>query len=166
MEIQGAWNELHLVGWWSTVASDFYFRARDFFALHWKRFSRFFITGVGGFLVSEIIIVVGLRAFTLSLTLPVIVTAGIVSVTFGFFVNERWTMKDSEVERTALPTLTRLGKFQAVYLLGNIVSWAVQLSLLHIFGLNPGYGNIPGSAAALPVNYFVSSKLVWKLKLL
>ena len=148
------------------MTSDFYLRARDFFTLHWKRFSRFFITGVGGFLVSEVIIVVGLYALGLSLTLPVIVTAGIVSVTFGFFVNERWTMKDSGVDRTALPTLTRLGKFQAVYILGNIVSWAVQLSLLHLFGLNPGYGNIPGSAAALPVNYFVSSKLVWKLKLL
>lgn len=139
---------------------------KEFYDLHRNRFIKFLVTGVGGLLVSEAIIAIGWELFGEPQTIPVIVIAGVVSITFGFFVNENWTMKDSKVERVFFPTIVRLGKFQFVYLFGNLVSWTVMLLLLHFISLSPEYGNIPGSAAALPVNYFISSRLVWRLKLI
>lgn len=138
---------------------------RRFYELHRIRFTKFLIAGIGGFLVSELIIILGLWIFGIRMTIPVIVVAGILSITFGFAVNEKWSMADSPVVRTLFPTMVRLGKFQLVYLLGNIVSWATMLILLRFFSLSPAYGNIPGSVVAVPVNYLVSAKLVWKLKL-
>jgi len=58
----------------------------------------------------------------------------------------------------------RLAKYQLVYLLGNAISITTQLALLYTLGITPAIGNILGSAVALPVNYTVSSILVWRAK--
>ncbi|MFG1520134.1 MAG: GtrA family protein [Thermoplasmataceae archaeon] len=136
---------------------------RRFYHLNKIRATKFLITGGGGFAVSEIVIFTGTifaRGY-LDITL-VLILANVISVTFGFFLNDMWSTRNQGVHNPGyLSLLSRLIRFQAVYVLGDLTSIAVQLSLLKFYGIIPDYGNIAGSIVAIIPNYIVSMKLVW-----
>ncbi len=130
-----------------------------------RRFTLFTGFGAVSFGVSETIIAVGYALLGRHLILPVEVVAAFTSITTGFILNEKITMKGVGVHGGGLKGLgVRLAKYQLVYLLGNAISITTQLGLLYTLGITPAIGNIIGSAVALPVNYTVSSKLVWGAK--
>lgn len=118
--------------------------------------------GVAAFLVSEAIVTVGYDLFGKHLIVLVEALAAFLSVTFGFVLNEKVTMRNvGKHGGGAVGFLVRLAKYQLVYLLGNAISVGLQLALLYWLGISPSFGNILGSAAALPANYLVSSRVVW-----
>ncbi|MEM3711265.1 MAG: GtrA family protein [Thermoprotei archaeon] len=130
-----------------------------------RRFTVFTGFGAVSFAVAEAIIAVGYTLFGRHLILGVEAIAAFTSVTTGFMLNEKITMRGVGHHGGGVKGLVvRLLKYQLVYLLGNAISVATQLGLLYLFGLSPSIGNILGSGVALPVNYVVSSKLVWSVK--
>lgn len=136
---------------------------RRFYSLNKVRATKFIITGGGGFAVSEVVIFVGtlFAKGYLNITL-VLILANVISVTFGFFINDMWSTRNQGVHNPGyIGLLIRLIRFQAVYVLGDLTSIAVQLSLYRFYGIIPDYGNIVGSIVAIIPNYIVSMKLVW-----
>lgn len=132
-----------------------------------KRFTLFAGFGLVAFLVSEAIIALGYAAFGRHLIVGVEVFAAFASVTVGFILNEKVTMRGVGVHGGGVVgLLSRLAKYQMVYALGNAISIALQLLLLYAFGVSPSLGNILGSAVALPVNYLMSSRVVWGVRAL
>jgi len=141
---------------------------------HFFRLAQFGAAGIIGFLVLEVILVVGLYAIYGKADIPsnfasspallsLDISASVVGVVVGFFVNERTTVRGvSRRERGRKDTLVRLGKFEGVYALGSAITIAVQLALLAWISLSPAVGNIIGAIAAYPVSYFISMRFVWK----
>ncbi|MCL5794685.1 MAG: GtrA family protein [Candidatus Thermoplasmatota archaeon] len=139
-------------------------KIKDFYRLNRNRAIKFVVTGGGGFLVSEAIITFGLILLGIGFFLAIEITANFLSVTFGFFVNDRWSTRNQGMHASKpLSVLINLMKFQLVYILGAAVSISVQYVLLHFDGISPILGNFAGSAIALVPNYFISMKLVWKI---
>ena len=138
------------------------------------RAAQFGIAGVIGFLVLEAILVAGRYAIYGMVDIPsnfasspallaLDITASVVGVVVGFFVNERTTVRKlSTFERGARSTLARLMKFEGVYALGSAITIGVQLALLAAFGLSPAVGNVVGAVAAYPASYVISMRVVWK----
>jgi putative flippase GtrA len=125
-----------------------------------------------GFLVTEAILTVGVYLIYHSFTVPSIdsfsptllelnALAFGIGVSVAFFLNEKITAGDVHKRGN---TIVRLLKFQLISLAGNLVTVGVQLALLRIFGVPPTLGNIVGALLAFPISYFVSMKLVWRLK--
>jgi putative flippase GtrA len=146
------------------------------------RAAEFGIAGAIGFLVSEGIIALGILVLYGKVNIPgstfsslslivVNAVAFAIGVTVAFFVNEAVTVRSREKtgKRKArngviIPILIRLGKFQLVYLLGNIITIGVELGLLGEFYISPLLGNVAGAIAAYPVTYLISMRYVWKVR--
>jgi putative flippase GtrA len=89
--------------------------------------------------------------------------ASVIGVVAGFFINERMTFRDlTDLRKGTRNTLVRLGKFEGVYALGSAITIGVQLALLATLALTPAIGSVFGAAAAYPVSYFISVRVVWK----
>lgn len=140
------------------------------------RAAKFGVAGAIGFVVAEIIIIIGLYAlygktnvpsaiYSSPLLLALNIVAFVIGVTVGFFVNERITVRNQGEQKigSAKKVAIRLLKFQGVYAIGNAITIGVQLALLEAFSLSPAIGNIIGAIVAFPVSYFVSMRVVWKL---
>jgi putative flippase GtrA len=135
---------------------------------------RFAIAGAIGFVVTEVVLTVGLLVFFGRLSLPhasfsspallgLDVLSLIIGVSASFVVNERITVhvpKAAEGEQAN--RLKRLLKFQAVSGIGNIGIVAVQLVLLATLELSPLLGTIAGALVTYPPVYYISIKYVWK----
>ncbi len=141
------------------------------------RVARFGIAALGGFLVFEGMVVLGLYAFYGRVDVPsgvssspallgLDVLALVVGVTVSFVLNERITVRRAEGESrgTPLSMLARLARFQGVSALGNIVVIAVQLLLLATIGLTPAVGSVVGAIAGYPVSYLLSMRVVWRAR--
>jgi putative flippase GtrA len=140
---------------------------------------KFGIAGIVGFLVLEVIIVLGVFIIYGKLIVPseeyssaalieLNVLAVLISVTVGFFVNEKTTVRNEGEQRSkgAKNLIVRLLKFQLAYALGNAITIGVQLALLASFGVTPVLGSIAGAIAAYPASYFIAMRYVWKVELL
>jgi len=135
---------------------------------------RFAIAGAVGFVVTEIILTIGLLAFYGKLTIPhasfsspalleLDVLSLVVGVSASFLVNERITVhvpKTVKGEETG--RFKRFLKFQAVSAVGNAGIVVVQLLLLMVLEISPLLGTIIGALATYPIVYFISIKYVWK----
>lgn len=127
---------------------------------------KFALAGGAGFIVAEFILFLGLVIVGVSYIVAIDVFAGVLSVAFGFVINEYWTSRnEGDHSGKKKGFAFRLVKFELVYGLGNIISFGVQILLLQKFGLDPLIGNIAGAIAALPVNYFISMLAVWRIRL-
>lgn len=140
------------------------------------RAAKFGIAGAVGFLVAELIIIVGLFSIFGNANVPseiyasptllaLNIIAFVIGVTVGFFINERITVRN-QGEQTNTGVLNvgyRLLKFQGVYALGNAITIGVQLALLAFISLSPAIGNIIGAIIAFPVSYFFSMRVVWRI---
>lgn len=127
---------------------------------------KFVVAGGTGFFIAEILIFLGLVLLGKQYLLGINIFAAIVSVAGGFLINEYWTSRnEGDHNGNFMGLFIRLMKFEMVYALGNAISISVQLFLFYRFGIYPVIGNIAGAIVALPVNYFVSMVVVWKIKL-
>jgi putative flippase GtrA len=140
------------------------------------RAAKFGIAGAIGFLVAELIIIIGLYSIYGKANIPstiysspslltLNIVAFVIGVTVGFFVNERITVRNvGEQKYGGIRNVgIRLIKFQGVYAIGNAITICVQLGLLRALSLSPAIGNIIGAVVAFPVSYFISMRVVWKL---
>jgi putative flippase GtrA len=135
---------------------------------------RFAIAGAVGFVVTEVVLTIGLLVFFGRLSIPhasfaspallgLDVFSLVIGVSASFLVNERITVhvpkaaKGDEMNR-----FKRLLKFQAVSGIGNIGIVVVQVALLATLDLSPLLGTIVGALVTYPPIYYISIRYVWK----
>jgi putative flippase GtrA len=135
---------------------------------------RFAIAGAIGFVVTEVVLTIGLLVLFGRLSLPhasfsspallgLDVLSLVIGVSASFIVNERITVhvpKTAKGEQAS--RFKRLLKFQAVSGIGNIGIVAVQLVLLATLELSPLLGTIAGALVTYPPVYYISIRYVWK----
>ena len=105
-------------------------------------------------------------AFYSPLFLGLNIFAFVVGVTVAFFITEPLILRDQDhkIKNNFPARLERLGKFQLLFLVGNLVMVAVQMFMLREFGFPPVFGNIVGAIVSFPVSYFSSMHFIWQLK--
>jgi putative flippase GtrA/uncharacterized membrane protein YbhN (UPF0104 family) len=135
---------------------------------------RFAIAGAVGFVVTEVVLTIGLLVFFGRLSIPhasfaspallaLDVLSLVIGVSASFLVNERITVhvpKAAEGEQAN--RFKRLLKFQAVSGIGNIGIVVVQLVLLATLELSPLLSTIVGALVTYPPVYYISIRYVWK----
>ena len=57
-------------------------------------------------------------------------------------------------------------KFEIINLGGTTLSISIQYALFIIFNLEPLIGNLIGSAASFPLNYYLQMKKTWEIDIL
>lgn len=135
---------------------------------------KFGISGIVGFVISEIILALGVVTLYQKITVPsgdyasiplilLNVLAFGTGVTVGFFVNESITVSDENKPKGKKNLVIRLLSFQLVNLVGNAITIGVQLALLATLGITPILGNIVGAVVAFPFSYLISMRFVWKI---
>jgi len=136
-----------------------------------------FATGSAiGFLDTVIILTIGTYGLYGSISAPsyafnspyfimLNVFAFVVGVTVAFFINESLIFKSRgyEFDLGLGSLLLRLGKFQLVFLIGNLITIGVELFLLKMFAIPPVYGIIAGALISFPITYFFSMHFIWQL---
>ena len=135
---------------------------------------RFAIAGAIGFVVTELVLTMGLLAIYGRLSLPhssfaspALLVLDIISLMIGvsasFLINEKITVKVSKVVgKQVRNRFVRFLKFQAISGVGNAGIIVVQLLLLASFEISPLFGTIIGAIVTYPIMYYVSIRFVWK----
>jgi putative flippase GtrA len=135
---------------------------------------RFAIAGAIGFVVTELVLTIGLLTIYgklslphASFTSPALLLLDIISLVIGvsasFLINERITVKAPKaVGKEVGNRFFRFLKFQAVSGVGNAGIIVVQLLLLASFEISPLFGTIIGAIVTYPIVYYISIKFVWK----
>lgn len=131
------------------------------------RFLKFLAVGGSSFLFSEFILFTGRSIFYVPNLLAVEITAMLLSVTLGYYLNEIWTSRGKGWHGMgAGGVLLRLAVYQAIYAAGNAVSISIQLYLYYYHGISVLIGNVLGAMVATPINYILSMTLVWRIRIL
>ena len=131
------------------------------------------VTGIG-FLVAEVILVLGVIASYHTIEVPSLAYSSLtilgldalafgIGVTVAFMINERVTVKRQGQEgmKGRANWLARWCKYQLASLLGNVVTVGIQLALLATISLSPVLGNMVGAIVSYPMTYVVSMHFVW-----
>ncbi|MBX8631708.1 MAG: GtrA family protein [Thermoplasmata archaeon YP2-bin.285] len=128
------------------------------------RVLKFSLSGIVGFAVFEVILIVGLQFYGIAKILSIDIIAFILGTTASFLSNEAWTFRGTNREegRTASARVLRLAYFQIVSLGGNTIVIACQIALLLYLGIPAYIGTAFGGALSLPLNYRLSTILVWR----
>ena len=141
------------------------------------RIAKFAVASGIGFLIAEVVLVLGVITFYHSTQVPSVAFSsptilGLNALAFGtgvnaaFMINERITVKGlgNERKKGRVNWFARWYKYQLAALLGNVVIVLVQLALLATISLSPVIGNITGAIVSYPVTYFVSMRFVWGVR--
>ena len=133
-------------------------------------------TGIG-FVIAEIILVLGLILFYHTTKIPSVAYSSStilelnalafgIGVTVAFVINERVTVRGEGEERGRglVNWFVRWGKYQLASLMGNVITVLVQLMLLAMISLSPVFGNIIGAIVSYPLTYIVSMHFVWGIR--
>jgi len=135
---------------------------------------RFAVAGAVGFVVTEVVLTIGLLVFFGRLSIPhasfaspallaLDILSLIIGVSASFIVNERITVHIPEIMKgEGANRFKRFLKFQAVSGVGNIGIVVVQLVLLATLELSPLLGTIAGALVTYPPVYYISIRYVWK----
>jgi putative flippase GtrA len=133
-----------------------------------------FATGSGvGFLDTEIILMAGTYllygrpsappgAFYSPLFLALNIVAFTLGITVAFFVSESLIV-NGRVSYGLRSVFGRLGKFQLIFLTGNLAMVSVELLMLKAFAFPPVFGIVVGAMVSFPISYFFSMHFVWGL---
>ena len=141
------------------------------------RIAKFAVASGIGFLIAEVILVLGVIFFYHTTQIPSVAFSsptvlGLNALAFGtgvnaaFMINECVTVKGlgNERKKGRVNWFVRWYKYQLAALLGNVVIVLVQLALLATISLSPVIGNILGAVVSYPVTYFVSMRFVWGVR--
>lgn len=140
---------------------------RNFVAKNMPRFLKFLVVGGGSFLFSELILFLGEAIFIHPNYYALEITAMLLSVGLGYFLNDTWTSSGKGWHDAGFTnTMRRLLSYELIYALGNAISISIQLYLLYYHGLNVLLGNIIGAIVATPVNYVLTMQIVWRIRIL
>ncbi len=131
---------------------------------NFSRFVKFLCTGFVAFLFSELVIFLGNTLFTTDVLVQTDIVAAVTSIALGFYLNDLWTTRhDGFHPKGLVVNVFRLGMYEGIYALGNVIAYSIQLALFYYLSLNPLLGNLVGAVIATPVNYIISMKLVWHI---
>jgi putative flippase GtrA len=136
------------------------------------RSARFAAASLIGFLVTELVLSLGLFALYGRFTLPRttfpaagLIVLDVVSLTVGvsvsFLINERMTFRPHDLEAVGSRSARYL-KFQAVCWTGNLGIIAIQFLLLAALGVSPVLGELAGTVITFPLVYLISTRSVWR----
>ena len=115
---------------------------------------------------SELIIYVGLTVSGYKWLIEIDFISAVLSIALGFYLNDNWTTRNHGFHpKGARITAIRLLGYEAIYSLGNLIAYTIQLILYYFVGINPLIGNFVGAAAALPFNYLFTMNLIWRIDL-
>lgn len=140
---------------------------RDFISNNMQRFLKFLIVGGGSFLFSEFILFLGQRLFQSPNYYALEITAMVLSVGLGYFLNDAWTSRGKGWHDSGFTNVVkRLFSYELIYALGNAISISIQLYLFYYHGLNVLIGNVIGAIIATPVNYVLTMQVVWRIRII
>jgi putative flippase GtrA len=141
------------------------------------RIVKFALATGTGFLVNEVILVLGVIAFYHSTEVPSLAHSSFtilgldalalgIGDSVGFMINERATVRGQGEQRRKghVNWFVRWCKYQLAALLGNLVIVGVQLGLFATILLSPVFGNIVGAIVSYPVTYIISMRFVWGVR--
>jgi putative flippase GtrA len=133
-------------------------------------------TGSGiGFLDSEIVLALGTyllygklsaspNAFYSLNFLFLNIAAFVIGVSVAFFVSDALILQNPLRRRTGIrKTLEKLGKFQLIFLVGNLMMITAEILLLKELALPPVLGMIIGALVSFPISYYFSMHFVWQV---
>jgi putative flippase GtrA len=138
------------------------------------RVAKFAVASGLGFLVSEIVVTIGLIILYDKIEIPSIAFSSATLVeldalafglgaTVAFAINDRVTVdgQGGDGRRLSGSPLVRWCKYQASSLLGNLAIIAVQLALLATTSLSPIFGSVVGALVSYPFTYLIAMHFVW-----
>ncbi len=129
-----------------------------------------------GFLDTEIILTTGTyllygrqstppAAFYSPFFLALNIIAFVLGVTVAFFVSESLIFQGETRKSYSIASiLERLGKFQLIFLAGNLGMVAVEMLMLEELAFPPVLGIIVGAIVSFPISYFFSTRFVWQIR--
>ncbi|MCL4318010.1 MAG: GtrA family protein, partial [Candidatus Thermoplasmatota archaeon] len=131
---------------------------------NWSRGYRYSISGFAGFLFFEAVLFTGLRLLATGSILFIDIAAAVSSTFVAFLLNEYWTFGNRVSAGAAGKSLVkRIVAFQGVNAAGNAIIISIQILLLAYLALEPLIGTLVASVVATPVDYYLSSVIVWKV---
>ena len=141
------------------------------------RVVRFAVASGTGFLVNEMVVVLGVVLLYHSIRVPSFSNSSLsileldalalgIGDTVAFLINERVTVRGLGEERKKgrLHWSVRWGEYRLTALAGNLMIVVVQLTCLATISLSPVFGNMIGAVVSYPVTYVVSMRYVWRVK--
>ena len=131
-----------------------------------KRSIKFSISGWIGFGFVELLTYLLFHILKLSNILSVSASF-LTGVAIEYLINEFWTTREAGIhEGNYSGILKRMVKFEIINLGGTTLSISIQYALFIIFNLEPLIGNLIGSAASFPLNYYLQMKKTWGIDIL
>ena len=134
--------------------------------LNMKRSIKFSISGWVGFGFVELLTYLLFHILKLSNILSVSASF-LTGVAIEYLINEFWTTREAGIHSGSYSgILRRMIKFEFINLGGTALSISIQYILFIIFNLDPLIGNLIGSAASFPLNYYLQMKKTWEIDIL
>lgn len=134
-----------------------YRKLHDIRARHWRRFLRFGAVGASGIIVNFAILALLVEYGQLTPILAAVVaTEG--AILSNFTLNDRWTFRDSQRNRS---WPVRAWRYHAIAIGGMVLSVSVLAGLVHIGGLHYLGANLFAIGAATIWNYGGNSLFTW-----
>ena len=131
-----------------------------------KRSIKFSISGWVGFGFVELLTYLLFHILKLSNILSVSASF-LTGVAIEYLINEFWTTREAGIHSGSYSgILRRMVKFEIINLGGTTLSISIQYALFIIFNLEPLIGNLIGSAASFPLNYYLQMKKTWEIDIL
>ena len=131
-----------------------------------KRSIKFSISGWIGFGFVELLTYLLFHLLKLS-DLISVSASFLTGVAIEYLINEFWTTREAGIHSGSYSgILRRMVKFEFINLGGTAISISIQYVLFLTFKLDPLIGNLIGSAASFPINYYLQMKKTWGIDIL
>ena len=131
-----------------------------------KRSIKFSISGWIGFGFVELLTYLLFHLLKLS-NLISVSASFLTGVAIEYLINEFWTTREAGIHSGSYSgILSRMVKFEFINLGGTAISISIQYVLFLTFKLDPLIGNLIGSAASFPINYYLQMKKTWGIDIL
>lgn len=135
-------------------------------AKNFHRSIKFSISGWIGFGFVELLTYLLFHILKLS-NLISVSASFLTGVAIEYLINEFWTTREAGIHSGSYSgILRRMVKFEFINLGGTALSISIQYVLFLTFKLDPLIGNLIGSAASFPINYYLQMKNTWGIDIL
>ena len=148
------------------MKSEFSTFVKDMIAKNFHRSIKFSISGWIGFGFVELLTYLLFHLLKLS-NLISVSASFLTGVAIEYLINEFWTTREAGIHSGSYSgILRRMVKFEFINLGGTALSISIQYTLFLTFKLDPLIGNLIGSAASFPINYYLQMKKTWGIDIL
>ena len=145
---------------------DYCKSAKGIFLSNFHRSVKFSISGWISFGFVELLTYLLFHILKLS-NLISVSASFLTGVAIEYLINEFWTTREAGIHSGSYSgILRRMVKFEFINLGGTALSISIQYVLFLTFKLDPLIGNLIGSAASFPINYYLQMKNTWGIDIL